>query len=185
MNNENRPGDALHQKHMDALKRVVDMAHVGGSPLVRIMTQKKEQILRGHNGAEQWNVAKVAWDTMPPMIAPAMDFARQAGVTLVVETDNGNMVNSSYTARKLIDELYAKDTLKVLWDPTNNCWSHEVAYPDGYYSVRDGYLGHIHIQDLMVDIPRATLTVKRWERVNWHRFLRPLPMRCGGIVMTE
>jgi hypothetical protein len=30
MNNENRPGDALHQKHMDALKRVVDMAHVGG-----------------------------------------------------------------------------------------------------------------------------------------------------------
>jgi sugar phosphate isomerase/epimerase len=104
---------------------------------------------------------------------------------LVVETDNGNMVNSSYTARKLIDELYAKDTLKVLWDPTNNCWSHEVAYPDGYYSVRDGYLGHIHIQDLMVDIPRATLTVKRWERVNWHRFLRPLPMRCGGIVMTE
>jgi sugar phosphate isomerase/epimerase len=137
MNNENRPGDALHQKHMDALKRVVDMAHVGGSPLVRIMTQKKEQILRGHNGAEQWNVAKVAWDTMPPMIAPAMDFARQAGVTLVVETDNGNMVNSSYTARKLIDELDAKDTLKVLWDPANNCWCHEVAYPDGYDSVRD------------------------------------------------
>ena len=161
MSNENRPGDALHQKHMDALKRVVDMAHVVGSPLERIMTQKKEQILRGHNGAEQWNVAKVAWDTMPPMIAPAMDFARQAGVTLVVETDNGNMVNSSYTARKLIDELDAKDTLKVLWDPANNCWCHEVAYPDGYDSVRDVYLSHIHTKDVMVDIPRATLTVKK------------------------
>ena len=24
----NRPGDALHQKHMDALKRVIDMAHI-------------------------------------------------------------------------------------------------------------------------------------------------------------
>ena len=54
---------------------------------------------------------------MPPMIAPAVDFARQAGVTLVVETGNGTMVNSNYTARKLIDELDAKDTLKVLWTP--------------------------------------------------------------------
>ena len=161
MTTENRPGDALHQKHMDALKRVVDMAHVVGSPLVRIMTQKKEQILWGNNGAEQWNVAKGAWDTMPPMIAPAVDFARQAGVTLVVETGNGTMVNSNYTARKLIDELDAKDTLKVLWDPANNCWCHELAYPDGYDEVRDGYLGHIHIKDVLVDTPRATLSVKK------------------------
>ncbi|MDB2662579.1 sugar phosphate isomerase/epimerase [Paracoccaceae bacterium] len=161
MTTENRPGDALHQKHMEALKRVVDMAHVVGSPLVRIMTQKKEQILWGHNGAEQWNVAKGAWDTMPPMIAPAVDFARQAGVTLVVETGNGTMVNSNYTARKLIDELDAKDTLKVLWDPANNCWCHELAYPDGYETVRDGYLGHIHIKDVLVDTPRATLSVKK------------------------
>ena len=43
----NRPGDELHTKHMDALKRVIDMAHVVGSPLVRIMTQRKEQILWG------------------------------------------------------------------------------------------------------------------------------------------
>ena len=49
MSSENRPGDALHQKHMDALKRVVDMAHVVGSPLVRI--RPEGQIL-GHNGAE-------------------------------------------------------------------------------------------------------------------------------------
>ena len=31
----NRPGDELHTKHMDALKRVIEMAHVVGSPLVR------------------------------------------------------------------------------------------------------------------------------------------------------
>ena len=81
---------------------------------MRIMTQKKEQILWSHNGAEQWNVAKGAWDTMPPMIALAVDFVRQAGVTLVVEAGNGTMVNSNYKARKLIDELDAKDTFKVL-----------------------------------------------------------------------
>ena len=157
----NRPGDALHQKHMDALKRVIDMAHTLGAPLVRIMTQKKEQILWGRNGAEKWNVAHGAWDTMAPMIAPAVDLARAEGVTLVVETGNGTMVNSNYTARKLIDELDAKDTLKVLWDPGNNCWCHEQAFPDGYEAVRGGYLGHVHIKDVLVDTPRATLEVRK------------------------
>ena len=161
MTTANRPGDDLHSKHMDALKRVVDMAHVVGSPLVRIMTQKKEQILWGLNGAEKWNVAKGAWDTTAPLIAPAVDFARSAGVTLVVETGNGTMVNSNYTARKLIDDLDAKDVLKVLWDPANNCWCHERAWPDGYDEVKDGYLGHIHIKDVQVDTPRATLEVRK------------------------
>ena len=157
----NRPGDALHQKHMDALKRVIEMAHILGAPLVRIMTQKKEQILWGRNGAEKWNVAHGAWDTMAPMIAPAVDLAKAEDVTLVVETGNGTMVNSNYTARKLIDELDAKDTLKVLWDPGNNCWCHEQAFPDGYEAVKGGYLGHVHIKDVLVDTPRATLEVRK------------------------
>ncbi len=146
---------------MDSLKRVIDMAHVVGSPLVRIMTQKKEQILWGKGGAEKWNVAHGAWDTMAPMIAPAVELAKAEGVTLVVETGNGTMVNSNYTARKLIDELDAKDTLKVLWDPANNCWCHERAWPDGYHEVKGGYLGHVHIKDVLVDTPRATLEVRR------------------------
>lgn len=157
----NRPGDALHQKHMDALKRVIEMAHILEAPLVRIMTQKKEQILWGRNGAEKWNVAHGAWDTMAPMIAPAVDLAKAEDVTLVVETGNGTMVNSNYTARKLIDELDAKDTLKVLWDPGNNCWCHEQAFPDGYEAVKGGYLGHVHIKDVLVDTPRATLEARR------------------------
>jgi sugar phosphate isomerase/epimerase len=43
----NRPGDELHIKHMDALKRVIEMAYDVDSPLVRILTSKKEQILWG------------------------------------------------------------------------------------------------------------------------------------------
>ena len=86
--------------------------------------------------------------------------ARDANKVLVVETGNGTMVNSSYTGRKLIDDLDAKDTLKVLWDPANNCWCHETAFPDGYEEIKNGYLGHIHIKDVLVDTPRATLTIK-------------------------
>ena len=156
----NTAGDPEHTKHMDALKRVIDMAHVVGAPLVRIMTNKKEQILWGHGGAEKWNVAHGAWDKTLPLIAPAVDLARRENITLVVETGNGTMVNSNYTARKLIDDLDAKDVLRVLWDPANNCWCHERAFPDGYDAVRGGYLGHVHIKDVVVDTPRATLTIK-------------------------
>ena len=157
----NKPGDTAHIMHMDALKRVIDMAHIVGSPLVRIMTNKKEQILWGSGGAEKWNVAHGAWDATLPLIAPALDVARDARVTLVVETGNGTMVNSNYTARKLIDDLDAKDVLKVLWDPANNCWCHERAWPDGYEEVKNGYLGHVHIKDVQTDTPRATLEVRQ------------------------
>ena len=174
MTSSNRVGDDLHTMHMDALKRVIDMAHTVGSPLVRILTQRKEQILWGKNGAEKWNVAHGAWDSMAPMIAPAVELAKSEGLVLVVETGNGTLVNSNYTARKLIDELDAKDTLKVLWDPGNNCWCHELAYPDGYDELKGGYLGHIHIKDVNVDTPRAMLEVCRMGEGQLANLFQPI-----------
>ena len=156
---DNEPGDELHQKHLDSLMRVIEMAHSVGSPLVRIMTNKKEQILWGKNGAEKWNVAHGAWQKTLSLIRPACEIARDAGIKLVVETGNGTMVNSNWTARKLIDDLDAKDILKILWDPANNCWCHEEAWPRGYETARGGYLGHIHVKDVQVDTPSATLEV--------------------------
>ena len=155
-----RPGDELHTSHMEALKRCIEMAQEFDCSTVRIMTGKKEMILWGRNGAEQWNVAKGAWEAQLPLIAPAVELARREGVTLVVETGNGTMVNSCYTARKLIDDLDAKDVLKVLWDPANNCWCGETAFPDGYRELSGGYLGHMHIKDVQADPPRATLEVR-------------------------
>ena len=190
MTTANRPGDELHTKHMDALKRVISMAHEVGSPLVRIMSNKKEQILWGLHGAEQWNVAHGAWDSLPPLIAPACELARAEGLTLVVETGNGTMVNSNYTAVRLIDELDAKDVLKVLWDPANNCWCHETAYPDGYNEVREGYLGHIHIKDVVVDTPRATLEVRPLGQGQLADQLRPMANALktdhySGVISLE
>jgi sugar phosphate isomerase/epimerase len=155
-----KPGDAAHTQHMEALKRCIDMAQQFSCPLVRIMTGKKEMILWGSHGAEKWNVAKGAWDAQLPLIAPAVELARAEGITLVVETGNGTMVNSCWTGRKLIDDLDARDALKILWDPANNCWAHEKAWPDGYETMKGGYLGHIHIKDVHVDTPKATLEVR-------------------------
>ena len=155
-----KPGDALHQQHMDGLKRCIEMAHQFDCPLVRIMSGRKEMILFGAHGAEQWNVAKGAWDALPPLIAPAVELAKAEGVTLVVETGNGTMINSCWTGKKLIDDLGAVETLKILWDPANNCWAHETAFPDGYETMPGGYLGHVHIKDVQVDTPKAHLDVR-------------------------
>ena len=161
LTSKNIPKDSDHQKHMDDLKKVIEMAHILQSPLVRIMSSKKEQILWGKNGAEKWNVQHGAWDSLLKLIYPAIELTKKEGLTLVVETGNGTMINSSYTAKKLIDDLDAKDTLKVLWDPANNCWCHELAYPNGYNEIKNGYIGHIHIKDIIVDTPKATLELKR------------------------
>lgn len=155
-----KPGDDLHVKHMDGLKRCIDMAHEFDCKTVRIMSGKKEMILWGLHGAEHWNVAKGAWDALPPLIAPAVELAKAEGITLVVETGNGTMINSCWTGRKLIDDLDARDTLKILWDPANNCWAHETAWPDGYETMKGGYLGHVHIKDVYADTPKATLEVR-------------------------
>jgi sugar phosphate isomerase/epimerase len=153
-----RVGDDLHSRHMAGLARCVEMAHELDCPLVRIMSGRKEMILWGSHGAETWNVAKGAWDALPPLIEPAVRVAEKEGVTLVVETGNGTMVHSGYTARKLCEAI-GSDHLKVLWDPANACYCHEVAWPDGYEEVR-GHLGHLHIKDVQVDTPRAHLEVR-------------------------
>ena len=155
-----KPGGHLHQTHLDRLKRCMEIGHEVGSPCVRILSPKKEQILFGSHGAEKWNVAKGAWDALLPIIAPAVEIAKKENLKLVVETGNGTKINSSWTSRKLIDDLDAKGTLWVLWDPANNCWFHEKAYPDGYEEIRDGYLAHIHIKDVQVNTPKAFLEVR-------------------------
>ena len=177
-----KPGDAAHSKHMDGLKRCIEMAHEFDCDTVRILSGKKEMILWGRNGAEQWNVAKGAWDALPPLIAPAVELAKSEGVTLVVETGNGTMVHSCWTGRKLIDDLNAKDTLKVLWDPANACYCHEAAWPDGYDTLRGGYLGHLHIKDVQVDTPKATLEVREMGHGQLAEQFQPLAdaLRADG-----
>ncbi len=146
--------------HLDALGRCIDTAQALDCGLVRIMSFKKEMILFGSHGAEEWNVAGGAWDKARELIGEAVQIAEDRGVTLVVETGNNAITNSAYLACKLIDEL-GSERLKLLWDPANALYSTEAAYPDGYNALRGGYLGHVHLKDVLVDIAKATVTCRQ------------------------
>jgi sugar phosphate isomerase/epimerase len=148
-------GGEAHSRQMMALRRCIDMAKALNCSLVRVMSFRKEMILFGSGGAEIWNVTRGAWDKLKLLLDPAVELAEDQGITLVVETGNNGMINSGYLAKKLIDELRTKH-LKVLWDPANSLYSNERAYPDGYEAVHR-HVGHIHLKDCRVDIPKANV----------------------------
>ncbi len=157
---ETGPTDPAFVRQMDAFKRTIDAAHAVDSPLVRIMGFRKEMILFGSGGAEDWNVATGAWDALLDLTRPAIEIAAAAGVTLVIETGNGGMVNSAHLAARLVAEIDSSH-LQVLWDPANCLYSSETAFPDGYEALA-GCLGHVHIKDTRVWPHRATIEQKQY-----------------------
>lgn len=140
-------------EQLAALQRCIDMAKALDCSLVRIMSFRKEMILFGSRGAEQWVVSRGAWEKLKALLRPALDIAAERGVRLVVETGNNAMINSAWLARKLIDELDSEH-LRILWDPANSLYCAESPYPAGYEALR-GALAHIHIKDVVVDMPKA------------------------------
>ena len=132
---------------MEKLKECIDMAQKLGSPLVRIMSFRKEMVLFGAQGAEKWNVSDGAWNKLVELLTPVVQLAKESDIMLVVETGNNAMITSCYLGRKLIDDL-GTIHLKVLWDPANALYCGENPSEDALDSMKGGYLGHVHMKDV-------------------------------------
>ena len=181
--------NSVYLEHLDALRRCIDMAKALDCSLVRVMSFRKEMILFGSHGADDWVVSEGAWDKLVSLMELPTRIAEDSGITLVVETGNNAMITSAYLARKLIDQL-GTDWLKVLWDPCNSLYCDEKAYPDGYTLLRDGYLGHVHIKDAIVDIPKATVQCTALNTGNMATYLGDLANalredKYNGVVSLE
>ena len=98
-----------------------------------------------------------AWDKLLKLLEAPVKLAEERGVTLVLETGNNAMIPSAYLGRKLVDDM-GSEHLKILWDPGNSLYASEAAFPDGYECLKGGYLGHFHIKDQIVDMPKATVS---------------------------
>ena len=147
--------DEVFEEQVAGLRRCIALAKAMGTDLVRIMSCKKEMILFGYNGAEEWIVTSGAWDKLVRLMAVPVQIAEAEGVTLVVETGNNAMITSGFLGRKLIDELGSAH-LKLLWDFPNAMYCTDVPFPNAYNEIRD-CIGHIHIKDAKIDIARATV----------------------------
>ncbi len=152
---EIEPEDSIYQEHMAGLQRCIRIAQELGTNRVRIMSCRKEMIIFGANGAEDWVASTGAWDRLLKLMEAPVKLAEEKGVTLVVETGNNAMITSGVLAKKLIDDLGSKH-LKILWDIPNTMYCTEVPYPDAYEQIKDD-IGHIHLKDCQVDISKATV----------------------------
>lgn len=147
---DTEPGDAAHSRQMAELTHCLDLARAWNVPLVRIMCFRKEMILFGDHGAEEWVVTRGAWTRTLQLLEPAVQLASDRGQRLVLETGNSGMINSAALARRLLDEMGRPEALQILWDPCNCLYAGEPAWPDGCEAFADGGLGHIHIKDAVV-----------------------------------
>lgn len=148
---------AVYRQQLESLRRCIEFAQALACPLVRVMSFRKEMILFGANGADQWIVTAGAWDKLLHLMAPAVGIAEEMDAQLVLENGNNAMITSAWLGRKLIEEL-GTTRLKLLWDPGNGLYCNEPAWPDAYDALqgRDGsLLAHLHIKDVVVNIPRA------------------------------
>ena len=156
---ETVPGGDEHQAHLDKLASCIDLAHRLDCKAVRIHSGRREVILFGENGADQWNVAHGAWEGLKELVLPAVEMAEREQVTLVVETGNGGTICSARLGRRLVDEI-GSERLKVLWDPANCLFASEPPAPLGIEALGDGAaLGHLHVKDVVADMPAAHLRV--------------------------
>ena len=186
---ETQVGDANHTRHMEGLGRCIDMAKAFGTRLVRIMSFRREMILFGRNGAEKWVASRGAWDQLLRLLEAPVQLAEDKDVVLALETGNNAMVPSAWLGRKLIDDL-GSSHLKIMWDPCNSLYANEPTYPDGYEALMPGYLGHIHIKDAKVDMPKATVEFCALGDGDMAPYLEPLATRLeqdgyDGVISLE
>jgi len=144
-----------YKGHMEKYKRCFEIANELECSIVRIMSTKKEMILFGAHGAEEWVIADGAWDSLVELYREPVDYAEKMGTTIATETCNGNQITSNYLAAKLIDALDT-DILKILWDPCNALYCTEKPYPEGYEAGKN-LIAHIHIKDATIDIAKASV----------------------------
>ena len=131
------------------------MAKAVEAPLVRTMSFRKEMILFGGNGAQDWIVSQGAWDRFLKLMEAPVRLAEDEEMTLVVETGNNSMITSGYLGRKFVDAM-GSDRLRILWDIPNTMYCTDIPYPDAYDEIKD-IIGHIHIKDAVANIARATV----------------------------
>ncbi|MDP6084112.1 MAG: sugar phosphate isomerase/epimerase family protein [Verrucomicrobiota bacterium] len=182
-------GDANYNRHMNGLRRCIDMAQELDTTLVRIMSFRREMILFGSSGADHWVTSTGAWDKLLKLLEAPVALAEEKNIKLVLETGNNAMVPSAWLGQKLIDEI-GSEHLRILWDPANSLYANEPTYPDGWEALKSDYIGHLHVKDARVNMPRAHVDFCELGSGDMAPYLRPLADEMkrnghGGFISLE
>ena len=110
------PDTDVRRAGLACLKTVIEAAAALACPMVTLCsgTRNRAHLWRPHAD----NAQPSAWDDMLASMRAAADIAERAGITLAVETEAANIIDTPEKARALIDAV-ASPRLKMIMDCAN------------------------------------------------------------------
>ncbi len=132
----NLDSEEEYKKHIDILKKVIELAKSLDTNLIRGFTFWRKGPL------EQY------LDKILEKFGEPLDIIKSEGVILAIENEPSTHVNNGLRLAQFLDALKENKYVKALWDPGNDIFDPEgeIPYPDGYKYVR-GRIVHVHIKD--------------------------------------
>ncbi|MBT3351058.1 MAG: sugar phosphate isomerase/epimerase [Nitrospinaceae bacterium] len=129
-----------YDTQVENLKRSMEVAHVFGAKIVRVLSPLLAPGRAGEIKDEP------VTDTIASHYLLPVRLAEKEGITLAIENQSNTAITTSAHALQLT-EMINSDALGVLWDPANAHAAGEIdAYPAGYERVRPR-MAHVHIKD--------------------------------------
>ena len=110
------PDPAVREEGLRRLAVHLDAAKALGCPILSLCTGSRNSNHLWRPSPE--NGTPEAWDAMFPTVQRAVELAERAGVTLAVESEASNVIDTPEKARRLMDGI-GSDRLKMILDAAN------------------------------------------------------------------
>lgn len=136
-----------YTRHMEDLRRSIEIAHRLGTRIIRVFGFKTEVLLDPPLSGDHWPL-------LLDKFREPSELAEKEDVILAVETCFFNSISTCSLARRLLDDLRSSH-VKVCWDISNCLYFGENPFPDGYDLIQDD-IAHIHLKDGVPDLPNMT-----------------------------
>lgn len=124
-------------EHMEQLRRMTDVCALWNT-----------KIIRGFTFWRSKSRDEVPFERIAENFQPAADIAKDAGITVVLESEPACCVHDIRDQVKILD-LIGSPNVAALYDPGNDIAAHaaQPPYPDGYNMLRQ-YIRHVHLKDI-------------------------------------
>ncbi len=138
------PVDSPFDEHLERFERAIKLAHLFGTPLVRIFSfYPPARIASDSTDLDTWR-DEVVW-----RLREMIERARAAGITLIHENEKDIYGDSIARCVDLLQEC--NDThFQAVFDPANFIQCGQTPYPDAYEALRP-WLRYVHVKDALPD----------------------------------
>jgi len=138
------PVDSPFDEHLERFERAIKLAHLFGTPLVRIFSfYPPAGIASDSADPDSWR-DEVVW-----RLREMIERARAAGITLIHENEKDIYGDTIARCVDLLQEC--NDThFQAVFDPANFIQCGQIPYPDAYEALRP-WLRYVHVKDALPD----------------------------------